>query len=107
MAAESMGLSTCWVGAFEDLAINNIFKFRPGLRVVSILTMGYSNETVPTPSKQPISNYVFFNSFGGDGKIEDLDRLFRDFSLVTTKTAEKTKDFFDDIGNKFKSIFKK
>lgn len=44
LAAEALGIGSCWVGAFDELQIQKLVEAPPRLRAVAILCLGYSNE---------------------------------------------------------------
>lgn len=44
LAAEGLGLGACWVGAFDEVQVQEIVEAPPRLRAVAILCLGYSNE---------------------------------------------------------------
>ncbi|TSC53962.1 MAG: nitroreductase [Microgenomates group bacterium LiPW_16] len=48
LAAVDLGLSACWVGAFEGEEVINILGADPTLKPIAILPIGYPAET-PTP----------------------------------------------------------
>jgi nitroreductase len=48
LTAHSLGLGTCWVGAFDEQEAARIMKTPPHLRVVSIMPLGYPAES-PKP----------------------------------------------------------
>jgi nitroreductase len=49
LAAESMGLSTCWIGAFHEERVRELLELPLDIRPVLILPVGYPNET-PMPT---------------------------------------------------------
>lgn len=52
LAAESMGLGTCWVRAFDSQALAEELDLPDGLLVVSLLTLGYPDQKpAPRPRK--------------------------------------------------------
>jgi len=44
LEAEELGLSTCWIGWFNEKKIKNILEINPRWQVVSLLTVGYAYE---------------------------------------------------------------
>jgi nitroreductase len=48
LAAEGLGISTCWVGAFDEPKVQMILEAAPRLRAVAILCLGYSDEMIET-----------------------------------------------------------
>jgi len=49
LAAESMGLSTCWIGAFYEEKVRKLLELPLDIRPVLMLPVGYPNE-VPMPT---------------------------------------------------------
>lgn len=44
LAAYGLGIDSCWVGGFDEVAVQQIVEAAPRLRAVAILCLGYSNE---------------------------------------------------------------
>ncbi|MCK9224192.1 MAG: nitroreductase family protein [Candidatus Muirbacterium halophilum] len=53
LVAKEVGLDTCWIGAFYEDDVKDILEIPENIMVVSILTVGYSNEqSIKTRLKQ-------------------------------------------------------
>lgn len=52
LAADSMGLGTCWIGAFDEVRVQQIVEAPPRLRAVAIICLGYSDEQVVLPKER-------------------------------------------------------
>jgi nitroreductase len=44
LAATGLGIDTCWVGAFDEVAMQQLVEAPPRLRAVAIICLGYGNE---------------------------------------------------------------
>ncbi|MGC1425778.1 MAG: nitroreductase family protein [Nitrosotalea sp.] len=44
LAVNALGLSTVWIGAFDEKKVSEILQLRQGQRPISILPIGYENE---------------------------------------------------------------
>lgn len=44
LAAEGLGIASCWVGAFDERRVQELVEAPPRLRAVAIVCLGYSNE---------------------------------------------------------------
>jgi nitroreductase len=53
LAATGEGLGTCWIGSFDEAKVRDIFKIPENLRVVVLLTVGYSGGEEGFGSKVP------------------------------------------------------
>jgi nitroreductase len=63
LTAYSLGLGTCWVGAFREEEAREILKIPQGIRPVAIIPVGYPAETPPPRNKRPISQTVHYETF--------------------------------------------
>jgi nitroreductase len=63
LAAYSLGLGTCWVGAFKEEEARKILKIPRGIRPVAIIPVGYPAEAPPPRSRRPINQIVRYETF--------------------------------------------
>lgn len=52
LAANSMGLGSCWIGAFDEVKVQEIVEAPPRLRAVAIICIGHSDEDVTIPKER-------------------------------------------------------
>jgi nitroreductase len=64
LTAESLGLGTCWVGAFTEVVVSRVLECPEYVRPCAIITLGYPNEEPPMPPRQSIQEYVHIEKFG-------------------------------------------
>lgn len=62
LTAYSLGLGTCWVGAFREEEARAILKIPPGIRPVAIIPVGCPAESPPPRSRRPISQIVHYET---------------------------------------------
>jgi nitroreductase len=63
LAACSLGLGTCWVGAFSEKKAREVLRIPEGIRPVAMIPVGYPDET-PTPRRRrPINHMVHYEAF--------------------------------------------
>lgn len=61
LAATEMGLSTCWIGWFDEGKIKKILDIPRELKVVSLLSVGYAPERFEPRQKKTLSmNEILF-----------------------------------------------
>ena len=59
------GLSTCWVGLFEDSIIKREFGISDSLTVEAILPIGIESKIKSEPKSKPeLNNLIFFDKWG-------------------------------------------
>lgn len=58
LAATSLGLATCWVGAFDDEQVVRAIDLSPGQHPVAILPVGYPAESPRRTSRRSLADLV-------------------------------------------------
>lgn len=60
LAVTDMGLSSCWIGAFDESRAHSILKQEDHLRPVAILPIGYSDAVPNPPKRKPVNEVARF-----------------------------------------------
>ncbi len=68
LTAYSLGLGTCWVGAFDEDAIKRILRIPENIKVEAVITLGYVKEKEELPSKYALENITYFEEWGNTKK---------------------------------------
>jgi nitroreductase len=63
LVAYSLGLGTCWVGAFREEEARETLRIPSGIRPIAIIPVGYPAEKPQPRSKRPISQIVHYETF--------------------------------------------
>ncbi len=58
LGAESLGLGSCWVGAFSEEACADVLHLPTEVRPVAILPIGYAAEKPAGPGRAPVEQAV-------------------------------------------------
>ncbi len=58
LAAENLGLGSCWVGAFREGEVNGALGVDPGLVPVALLAVGHAEEGAVTSRRRPAEMLV-------------------------------------------------
>lgn len=58
LAAEALGLGTCWVGAFDDDRVSEILGFPSYVQPIGIIPLGHPLERPVAPPRMPLSRIV-------------------------------------------------
>ncbi len=64
LQAHAEGLASCWVSAFDDLAVKNILRLPDQVLPIAVLPLGFPGERVPPPKRVGLNNQVFFERYG-------------------------------------------
>jgi nitroreductase len=60
LCAYSLGLGTCWVGAFNEKEVTKLLNIPSHFRPVAIVPLGYPNESPLPPPKMPFESACEF-----------------------------------------------
>ena len=63
LAAQALGLATCWVGAFHEEAVANLMNTPRNVRPVAIVPVGHPAEKPRVPPRRPIGEIVLYERF--------------------------------------------
>ena len=63
LEAASLGLGTCWIGAFYQDQVKEILGIPKGVRVVNLLILGYPKKLGPKTRRKPLSEIVCYDEF--------------------------------------------
>jgi nitroreductase len=63
LAAQELGLATCWVGAFRENEVAKAVKAPRNLRPVAIVPVGYPAERPVAPQKRSVNEIVHYETF--------------------------------------------
>jgi nitroreductase len=63
LAAYSLGLGTCWVGAFDEEGVREILGISQDVRPVAIVPVGYPAESPSPRTRRPSSQLVHHERF--------------------------------------------
>ena len=69
LAAEDVGLSSCWLGWFDQKVIKKTFNIPENIEPVSILIIGYAKEAEKkspdrhSTDRKPLDEYVHYNIY--------------------------------------------
>ncbi len=63
LAAQELGLATCWVGAFHENEVAKAVKAPRNLRPVAIVAVGHPAERPVAPPKRSVNEIVHYETF--------------------------------------------
>jgi nitroreductase len=63
LTAYSLGLGTCWIGAFREEEARKILKIPEGVRPIAIIPIGYADETRSPRNRRPLNQIVHYEMF--------------------------------------------
>jgi len=63
LTATSLGLGTCWIGAFDEEKIKEILSIPENVKVVALLTVGYPDETPEPKPRKSLDEIIYYNYY--------------------------------------------
>jgi len=63
LAAHSMGLGTCWVGAFDERAVRRVLDIPPDIRPVAIVPVGRPAERPKPPRRREVGEIIHHDGY--------------------------------------------
>jgi nitroreductase len=63
LAAQELGLATCWVGAFRENEVAKAVKAPRNLRPVAMVAVGYPAERLVAPKRRSVNEVVHYGTF--------------------------------------------
>ncbi len=63
LTAYSLGLGSCWIGAFKEDEIRQVIKAPKEMRPIALIPVGYPNEAPAASSRRPLSEIMHKETF--------------------------------------------
>ena len=82
LMATNLGVSTCWVSAFDENAIARVIDLPDNCRPQIVLPIGYAAEKPIRPMRFSIEDVTYIRTYGGPGKIEFIDTYLRNYHFI-------------------------
>jgi len=74
LAAEALGLGTCWVGSFSEVMVARILQCPDYVRPCAIITLGYPAEEPYRPLLQSLEEFSHLERFGETLQLEKVKK---------------------------------
>jgi nitroreductase len=109
LAAESLGLGSCFVGAFEETMLKNALSIPDKARPQAIITFGYPDEKPTTPNRYSLENLTFLEFYHEPaGKIKDLEFVRGNYPSAKIMAAiDKGRDLMSKAAEKRDALSEK
>ena len=63
LAAQELGLATCWVGAFQENEVSKTVRAPKNIKPLAIIPIGYPGEERRAPSRRAVEKIVHHETF--------------------------------------------
>ncbi len=68
LMATSLGIGSCWIGAFEVPAIRKILNIPANLEIIALIAFGYEIGKASVPPRLPLSSIVHHGAYDAVGE---------------------------------------
>jgi len=100
LTATSLGLGSCWVGAFDEYEIRRILGLPEDVNVQGIITIGHSDEQPDAPPKLRLEHLMYFDKWFG--RLEYPKTYIGWWSVFNKRTVDETKKLAKKVHKKVK-----
>ena len=83
--AMSLGLGTCWIGAFEEPRVKEILEIPKNIEVIALITLGYPGEKSEASPRVELEKVVHWESWSNVKRKNFRDGIFRSGPLSLVK----------------------
>jgi nitroreductase len=91
--AASLGLGTCWIGAFDEPKVKEILEIPENVEVIGLITLGYPDEKAEPPPRVELEKIVHWESWSNVKRKSFRDGTLRSgpFSLIKKFLRKRAK----------------
>jgi|SRR3989344_1009605 len=90
LEAQSLGLATRWIGAFDEQKMKALLAVPQEVEVHTIIALGYAKEVPAHPAKYPLETLTYFGSWRA--KIADPAKYLNDTATILARKAQSAED---------------
>ncbi len=77
LMATSLGIGSCWIGAFEEPALRSILHIPPNLKLIALIAFGYEVGKASVPPRLPLSTIVHYETFDNAGEPGAITKMMK------------------------------
>jgi len=75
LMATSLGIGSCWIGAFEEPAIRDILHIPERLKIIALIAFGYEVGKASVPPRLPLSAIVKRETYDGMNEPDVITKM--------------------------------
>lgn len=68
LMATSLGIGSCWIGAFEEPALRSILHIPEKLKIIALIAFGYEVGKASVPPRLPLSSIVKHETYDAENE---------------------------------------
>jgi len=89
LAAHSLGVASCWVGAFDDEMMRRALGIPDKITPLTVIPLGYPDEKVPVPPRKSFYSTIWLETYGN--QVKDIDKALGQWSGVIERKVREAK----------------
>ncbi|MCE8427710.1 MAG: nitroreductase family protein [Candidatus Methanoperedens sp.] len=66
LMATSLGIGSCWIGAFEEPTVRGMLKIPQKLKIIALIAFGFEVGKASAPPRLPLSKIVHHDTYAGE-----------------------------------------
>jgi nitroreductase len=105
LEAHSLGIGSCWIGAFDEDEVRSLCGIPEEIRPQAIIAFGYPKEIPNKPPKYPLETVVYFNNWRS--KMRDADKYMNDTAAILARKFGAAKETASDLMDKAKGSLRR
>lgn len=74
LMATSLGIGSCWIGAFEEQNLKNMLHIPDKLKIIALITFGYEVGKASLTPRLPLSSIVHYETYDAENEPDTLTR---------------------------------
>lgn len=75
LMATSLGIGSCWIGAFEEEKLKNMLNISGNLRIIALIAFGYEIGKASTPPRLALSSIVQYETYDPKSEPDAFSRI--------------------------------
>ena len=108
LAATSVGLGSCWIGAFDEDMLKRAIGCTERVRPQAVVTIGYADERPPEPTEYTLEDVTYLNKWKtGCTVMREPDIAMGYYSSKVEKAVDSGKGFLEQLGQRGKGLLEK
>jgi nitroreductase len=105
LEAQSLGLGTTWIGAFDEEAVRDSCGIPKNIRPQAIIAVGFPKEIPEKPPKYPLETLVYFGSW--QNKFRDPSKYLNDIATIMARKVNAAKESLQNVAGSVVGKLKK
>lgn len=101
LEAHSLGLGSCWVGAYDEEEVKLLLKIPEEVTVEGIVAIGYAQEIPEKPPKYPLETVVYFHQWRN--KMRDPAKYMNDIATILARRRESVSKAMQNVTGKIET----